>query len=278
MSETLGERLLRLKREKRMSYRAIGSASGLGETAARDIIFGRAKSPKLETLEKIARALGVSVSYLAAGDARMEGLEEDPGDAFVAASDSLDDVREAFERVKSDPELRDNPAVRDLALSHARFLARYGEGVGPGGMVEMSGAEVAAVPRYDAAMSAGAGSIIDPEAEPIGHWFIEAQWLRAVTNTAPSRLAVLRVSGDSMEDTLADGDWVLVDRGQTRASQEGIYALQVADSTWVKRLTLNLREKLIRVISDNPRYPVQELPENELSVIGRIVWIVARKV
>lgn len=145
-------------------------------------------------------------------------------------------------------------------------------------MVEVDGAELAAVPRYDAALSAGPGSIIDPNAEPIGHWFIEAQWLRAVTQTAPSRLAVLRVSGDSMEDTLADGDWVLVDRGQTRASHEGVYALQVDDSTWVKRLTVNLRDRLVRIISDNPRYPVQELPEKDLTVIGRIVWIVARKV
>jgi len=146
------------------------------------------------------------------------------------------------------------------------------------GLIDVAGTELAAVPRYDAKMSAGPGSIIDADAEPIGHWYIEAQWLRAITQTAPSRLAVLRVAGDSMEDTLADGDWVLVDRGQTRAAQEGIYALQIDDTTWVKRLSLNLRERLIRVISDNPRYPVQELPADDLTVIGRIVWIVARKV
>jgi hypothetical protein len=146
------------------------------------------------------------------------------------------------------------------------------------GFVDLNGAEFATIPRYDAGLSAGPGSIIDADSEPIGFHLIEAQWLRSVTQTAPSRLAVLRVAGDSMEDTLADGDWVLVDRGQTRAAQEGIYALQIDDTTWVKRLSLNLRERLIRVISDNPRYPVQELPADDLTVIGRIVWIVARKV
>jgi len=144
-------------------------------------------------------------------------------------------------------------------------------------VVDVEGSEFAAIPRYDAAMSAGPGSIIDPQAEPIGHHLIEAQWLRSVTRSSPSRLAVLRVDGDSMEDTLRDGDWVLIDRGETRANRNGVFALQVGDATWVKRLTLNLRDELIQVISDNPRYPVQELPEDQLTVIGRIVWIVARK-
>ncbi len=145
------------------------------------------------------------------------------------------------------------------------------------GIVAIGETEFASIPRYDAALSAGHGSIIDANAGPIGYHLIEAQWLRAVTRSAPSQLAVLRVAGDSMEDTLADGDWVLVDRGHTRPAQEGIYALQIDDTTWVKRLSLNLRDRLIRIISDNPRYPVQELPPDDLTVIGRVILIVARK-
>lgn len=148
---------------------------------------------------------------------------------------------------------------------------------GPG-IVEVDGTEFASIPRYDASLSAGPGSIIDPNAEPIGYHLIESQWLHAVTRAAPQHMAVIRVSGDSMEDTLSDGDWVLLDRTQSRAAQEGIYALQIDDTTWVKRLTLNLRERLIRVVSDNPRYPVQDLPPDDLTVIGRVVCIVARKV
>jgi phage repressor protein C with HTH and peptisase S24 domain/DNA-binding XRE family transcriptional regulator len=146
------------------------------------------------------------------------------------------------------------------------------------GIVEVDGTEFASIPRYDAALSAGFGSIIDPNAEPIGHHLIEAQWLHAITRTAPNHMAVIRVAGDSMEDTLSDGDWVLLDRTQNRVSHEGVYALQIDDTTWVKRLTLNLRERLIRVVSDNPRYPVQDLPPDELTVIGRVICIVARKV
>ena len=146
------------------------------------------------------------------------------------------------------------------------------------GLVEVDGTEFASIPRFDASLSAGPGSIIDPQAEPVGYHLIEAQWLNAVTRAAPQHLAVIRVSGDSMEDTLSNGDWVLLDRTQTRAAEEGIYALQIDDTTWVKRLTLNVRERLIRIVSDNPKYPVQDLPPDDLTVVGRVVCIVARRV
>lgn len=146
------------------------------------------------------------------------------------------------------------------------------------GLIELSGQEVAVIPRFDAAISAGHGSFVDPNAEPLGHQFIEHQWLRAITQASPSELAVVRVAGDSMERTLADGDWILVDRTQRRLNREGVYALAVGDACWVKRLTLNFREQTIRVLSDNPAYPMQELTEEDLTVIGRVIWIVGRKV
>lgn len=134
------------------------------------------------------------------------------------------------------------------------------------------------IPRYDAAVSAGPGSIVDPNAEPLGHYYFEAQWLAALTRAAGDQLAVIRVDGDSMEPTLFNGDWVLIDRTQRRINREGVYAIQVGDIAWIKRISLNLRDKLVQVISDNDRYPMQELAEEDLSVIGRAIWIVGRRV
>ena len=138
--------------------------------------------------------------------------------------------------------------------------------------------EFVQIPRFDAAASAGPGSIVDPNAETLGYYYFEAQWLAALTRAASHQLAVIRVAGDSMEPTLADGDWILIDRTQNRPNREGVYAIQVGDIVWVKRITLNLRDKLIQIISDNDRYPMQELAEDELAIIGRAVWIVGRKV
>ncbi|MEM1398996.1 MAG: S24 family peptidase [Pseudomonadota bacterium] len=154
-------------------------------------------------------------------------------------------------------------------------------GINPSGkhadIVEFEGVEHTMIPRFDASVSAGLGSLLTDEPEPIGHHPIETQWLHSVTRAAPERLAIVKVDGDSMADTLQDGDWILLDLSQQRASREGIYALRVGQDLWVKRLTLNLADKLITVISDNPRYPRQDLPEEDLEILGRVCWVVARR-
>lgn len=145
-------------------------------------------------------------------------------------------------------------------------------------IVDIGGETYVAIGRFDAALSAGPGSLIDPHPEPMGYYLIQAQWLRALSLAAPDQLAVVRVDGTSMVPTLADGDWVLVDRTQRSIAREGIYAIQVLDQTWVKRLSLNLREKLIRILSDNPLVPPQEETEENLRIMGRVIALVARKV
>ena len=145
-------------------------------------------------------------------------------------------------------------------------------------LVEINDTEYAAIGRFDAQLSAGPGSLLEHEPEPLGYHLIEAQWLQAVTRTAPQHMAVVRVAGDSMETTLFDGDWVLLDRLQNRASREGIYGLRVGFDLWVKRLTLDLEQRKILILSDNPAYPPQRLVEDDLQVVGRVCWIVARKV
>lgn len=142
---------------------------------------------------------------------------------------------------------------------------------------EIGGKEYTSVQRYDAGVSAGAGSLIDENAESLGGHLIETQWLRAITRAAPDNLSVVRCAGDSMENTLFDGDWILVDHSQKRFSREGIYTLQFEDFVWIKRVTVNLSTRNAIIISDNPIYPQQELPADEVRIIGRAIAVVARK-
>jgi transcriptional regulator with XRE-family HTH domain len=134
------------------------------------------------------------------------------------------------------------------------------------------------VGRFDASFSMGPGSLIAEEPEPLGYWVFEEQWLRAISRATTDHLSVVKVDGDSMMPTLQDGDLVLIDRTKTKPNREGVYALRVGDIAWVKRISVNLKTQKVRVLSDNPLIPKQpEMDEEELSIIGRVIALVARK-
>lgn len=133
------------------------------------------------------------------------------------------------------------------------------------------------IARFDAAFSAGGGAVLDPHTQPLGFQLFERAWLQTVTRASPDDLAVVRVRGDSMDPTLSDGDWVLMDRTARTLSQEGVYAIQVGDSAWIKRLSLNFAARKIRILSDNTAYPPQEVDEADIYIVGRIIAIVARR-
>lgn len=161
-------------------------------------------------------------------------------------------------------------------------------GITPGGqlppaiaapkIVEVGKEEFVALGRFDVRLSAGPGALVSDHPEPMGFYLAELQWLRAITKAKPEWLDVVRVGGDSMKSTLEDGDWVLVDRSQKRVTREGIFAIRVRDDAWVKRLSINLKDQNVIVISDNPTIPPQYVDEDDLSVIGRVIAIVARRI
>jgi hypothetical protein len=145
--------------------------------------------------------------------------------------------------------------------------------------VEVGDQSFTPVGRFDASFSMGPGSLIPDMPEPLGYWMLETQWLRTLSKAPQVELAIVRCSNDSMQPTFFDGDWVLIDKTQKRLSREGLYAIRVGDDSWIKRISLNIRTKKIRVLSDNPTTPAQpDVDEEDLCVIGRVVALVARKV
>jgi phage repressor protein C with HTH and peptisase S24 domain len=69
MSQTLTGRLERAMRDAGYNPRSLSLAAGLGMTAVRDILDGRVARPRAQTLEALARLLGVSVGWLMNGEA-----------------------------------------------------------------------------------------------------------------------------------------------------------------------------------------------------------------
>jgi len=141
---------------------------------------------------------------------------------------------------------------------------------------ELDGQAFALVPVYDARASAGPGALNVDRPQPMYHNVFRQDWLKTLTPSSADNLAVMRVAGDSMWDTLQDGDFILVDRAVQQCSRDGLYVIryQDGDEIMVKRLIRHPSSKLLIVKSDNPNYPSQmSLQDDDLHIEGRVVWL-----
>lgn len=136
-----------------------------------------------------------------------------------------------------------------------------------------SAGELIAIPRFDIRASAGPGAFTDGEI-PIAHLGFDERFLKQLSNARPSDLSIIRVRGDSMFPTLADGDDIMVDRSAAGARvQDGIYVLRRDDTLSVKRLALHPDAKRITISSDNPAYPTwPDCDPADVEIVGRVVW------
>jgi phage repressor protein C with HTH and peptisase S24 domain len=126
------------------------------------------------------------------------------------------------------------------------------------------------VPIYDIRASAGAGALVE-DGTPSGWQPYRASEL---TRWNIDDLAVIQVGGDSMWETLHDGDKVLVNRGEKRIVKPGIYILAYEGELLVKRCQRNLNDGSVMVSSDNPAYQSFIVNDpDKLNVLGRVVWI-----
>tara|TARA_R110002020_G_scaffold34066_35_gene104000 strand:+ start:23385 stop:24104 length:720 start_codon:yes stop_codon:yes gene_type:complete len=152
-----------------------------------------------------------------------------------------------------------------------------GSSAGKGGMVMIqkagSNAEgFALVPRLDIQASAGNGRIAISE-EPLEYLAFQAAWLRG-RGINPASARILTARGDSMEETIRDGDVLLVDTSIDRVRDNSIYVIVYGDMVLVKRIHGRINGSL-QLISDNPRYPAEEVAKAEvdqLQVAGRVAW------
>ncbi|MGL4541770.1 MAG: S24 family peptidase [Polymorphobacter sp.] len=129
------------------------------------------------------------------------------------------------------------------------------------------------IPYLNVGASAGAGAVTEAEM-PVAVLAFQSQWIRTIASGRPEALSVIRVEGDSMLPTLADGDNILVDTDDRERLRDGIYVLRTDDALLVKRLGVNPATRRLMIRSDNEAYPSWDnCDPGEVSVIGRVVWV-----
>jgi phage repressor protein C with HTH and peptisase S24 domain len=124
------------------------------------------------------------------------------------------------------------------------------------------------VPRLSLGASAGPGASSDAE-RAFDTFRFSSRWLREM-GLDPKALSAIRVTGDSMEPTLRDGDEILVD-SRPSSLRDGIHVVRLDDMVLVKRLE-TARSGRIALLSDNPAYRPIDCDAGEVAVIGRVVW------
>jgi phage repressor protein C with HTH and peptisase S24 domain len=192
-------------------------------------------------------------------------------------------VRDILERDR-DPSVEN--AKRLCATLNTSYESIFGEGpledqMPPmrGNIFEFGGIEYARIPVYDIRFAAGTGNVEEGDEEPIDHYLVSMNTLRAATDAPLTQLAIFQAHGDSMKETINGGDWVFVDRRKTNLRIPGIYALTVDGERLLKRGHQHLETGVVTLISDNtayePRRQTIKHPER-LNIIGRVFLSIRR--
>lgn len=101
-------------------------------------------------------------------------------------------------------------------------------------------------------------------------------WVETITHSPPALLTWTRGRGDSMEPTIKDGDLVLLDRSQRVIREpDALWAFAVGTTAAIKRL--RLKGDRVQVFSDNPSVPPDEEMLADINIVGRVVFVGARK-
>ena len=158
---------------------------------------------------------------------------------------------------------------RALAERDRARLAAY-LGVPEAALGAPEAAGLVQVARIDVGASAGPGGLVEDEARR-RPGALEPGLVRQL-GVRPAAASMIRVRGESMMPTLADGDEILVDRDRKAPGARGaLFVLRLDGELMVKRLRAIGRE--IEIASDNPAWPVRTAPAGETEVIGRVVWL-----
>lgn len=130
------------------------------------------------------------------------------------------------------------------------------------------------VAMYDIEAAAGDGRSLEREEVESTLYFPTEQL--AAQGLDLAQMVGVKVRGDSMDGTLADGDWVLVDRSSRDPHPEGVFLLLVHGERRIKRVQ-RVAGGAWLLISDNPRYEkelIKPLDMKDVEILGRCeIWI-----
>jgi len=137
--------------------------------------------------------------------------------------------------------------------------------------ISMMDSSIVQIPLIDAEVQ-GTGS---SSLKVIKHFPFSTDYLKErLGHTHFDQLCVIKICGDSMEPTMSNNDFVLVDQSRTK-SIDGLTAFISKDTISIKRI--NYLPNGIKIVSDNsslyPAYEIESKEVNSISILGQVLWI-----
>ena len=159
----------------------------------------------------------------------------------------------------------DTETLQNIAVKYSTTI----EYIVTGHKIEEQPEDFLYIPQVSGRIAAGGGLVPDNRVDM--RVAFRRDWITRKGN--PAQMSLIKVVGDSMEDTLLSGDIVLVDHGRDYLDpQGGIYALAIDDKIMIKRVERVAGTDRIRIISDNPRYHPMEVPAEQVKINGKVIW------
>ena len=128
---------------------------------------------------------------------------------------------------------------------------------------------------YENTGSCGCGAFINDLSCP-DYIYLSRFWIKNILRASIQDLMIIFANGDSMEDTIQDGDMLLVDKTQ-REPRNGVYLIRFHNELFVKRIQILHK---VALKSDNPHYDPIEIETSDLDsiqIIGKVIWNGSKK-
>lgn len=129
------------------------------------------------------------------------------------------------------------------------------------------------IPMVNAVLSAGTGSL-ETDGESERSYAFRRDFI--ARKGCAKNMVLMRVSGDSMQPEIMDGDVVLLDQSKRTAIPGRIFAVGFEDAIYLKRIDLLPGQAILKSV--NPDYPPVTLDlrgqnGDQLRLIGQVLWV-----
>lgn len=130
------------------------------------------------------------------------------------------------------------------------------------------------IPQYDVRASMGHGQVPAEYVEFMRNVVVSGVQLEklGLEYTSPANLSIITGWGQSMEGTINDRDPLIVDRGVTEFTGDGIYLLTWDGMLYIKRLQKADAEHF-DMISDNPKHKDRVVPVEAVTIHARVLYV-----